>query len=58
MSQPTIAANLHQALNVGADFAPQVTLYYVIAANDLAQTNYLVLRKIPDPRIRTHTSLL
>ena len=43
MPQPTIAAEIHQPLDVHRDFAPQVTFDDIVAVDDFADLQYLLI---------------
>src|SRR5262245_62557591 len=49
MSQPAIAAEIHQPLDVHGDFASQVTLDHIVAVDDLADLQHFLIGQLRHP---------
>src|SRR3977135_516607 len=49
MSQPSIAAEVHEPLDVHRPLAPQVSLHDIIAVDDLADLEHLLIGQLRHP---------
>src|SRR5215212_9681759 len=49
---PTVAADLHQPLDVEVDLAPQIAFHRVLTVDDLADPVDLFLGQVPHPLVR------
>ena len=57
MAQATVAAQVHQPLDVHRNFTPQVALDAVILVDQLAQLQHFVVRKLIDPAVVRNAQL-
>ena len=58
MTQPPIATNIHQSLDVHLDALPQVAFNFAFRFEDRPDAAELVFVQIPDASIKTHGSLI
>src|SRR3954447_26171193 len=58
MAQAAIAAEVHQALDVDADFAPQVALDHIVAIDHFANLQHFLIAQLRYPAIRRNLDLL
>src|SRR5262249_50518932 len=49
MSQPPVAAEVHQPLDIHCDVAPQIAFDHVVTIDDLANLQYLLVGQLRDP---------
>src|SRR6266508_1544063 len=49
MSQPPVAAKIHQPLDVHGDFAPQIALNHIVAVDDLTDLQPFLLGQLRHP---------
>ena len=49
MSQPAVAAEVHQPLDVHGDFASQVALNHIVAVDDLADLQHFLIGQLRHP---------
>src|ERR1043165_6020695 len=58
MSQATICADIHQALDVHLHALAEIALNLALLVEDGANAAQLVLAQIPDPRVNAHLRLV
>ena len=58
MPQATIAAQVHQSLNVQRHFTPQIAFHAILAINQFADAEDLLIRKLVDPTFVGDAKLL
>jgi hypothetical protein len=51
VAQAAVAAEIHQALDVHSDFAPEIALNLVLAVNQLAEAQHLIVRELVDAAV-------
>src|SRR6516164_4536879 len=49
VAQATVAAEIHQSFDVQLNFAPQITLYHVVAVDDFADLEHLRVGELRNP---------
>jgi hypothetical protein len=54
MTEPTITADIHQALNVQLHLTAQITFNPILAVNNLANTAYLFFGQVTHPAFGVH----
>jgi hypothetical protein len=52
MPQPAIATEIHQPLDIHRHLPPEITLHGIIAINQFADTQYLVVGQLVDPPLK------
>jgi hypothetical protein len=57
MAKATIAADLHQTLDVLTGLAAKIALDLDVLVDELTETNDLFLREVPDPGLRVDPGL-
>ena len=58
MTDSTVAADIHQTLDVHSDFGAEVALYLVFSSNDLTDLTGLLVGPVLDLDVLIDTSLL
>ena len=49
MTQPAVAAEIHQSLDVHGDFAPQIALDHIVAVDHFAQLKHFLIGQLGYP---------
>src|ERR1700753_2145962 len=58
MTQATIAAEVHQTLDVHADFATKIALGQIVAVDPFADLPHFLVGQLADPTVRRNPDLL
>ncbi len=58
MTQPSIAAQIHQALNIHSDFTAEISLNQIVSINSLTDLKNLLICQLVNSTIKRNSNLL